>query len=116
MRLLNVVEAKDQQETVDQINTGLHIHSLRSPGEVIDPREAQLGGYYIYKEKFGMVAIVKVVKTMSENGWAGYLFKVRRVLFSPWQVTKGSVFEAGYYAEGGALPSSWHLEPCVSLL
>lgn len=92
------------------------IHRLREPGTILSVKEVKTGGYYIFKEKFGMVAVVKVVQNTSTEDWAGFRLKIKRILYSPWNVPVGTVFEQGYSPETSTLPTSWHFEPCMSLV
>ncbi|ADG82156.1 hypothetical protein TherJR_1296 [Thermincola potens JR] len=113
---MNIITGKSETAIDKQVKDGWFIHGLRQPGELVDPDQVQVGGYYIYKEKFGMVTIVKVIEKLSENGWSGFRLMIKRVLYSPWPVQKGTVFEAGYYTKLFSYPTSWHLEPCMSLI
>lgn len=92
-----------------------HVHQLRKPGIIIDPAEIVPGGHYIYKEKHGVVAIVKVLEDISQNDWIGFRLMVKRVLYSPWPIKAKTLFEAGYYSKFG-YPSSWHFEAYLNMV
>lgn len=85
-------------------------------GTILSPSDLKIGGYYLFKEKFGMIALVKVIQDTSTQGWTGFRLKIKRILFSPWDVPVGTVFEKGYCPETSALPTSWHFEPCMLLI
>lgn len=98
-----------------QNNNYLYIHQLRQPGNIIRPDTVKVGGYYLYKEKHGMVCIVKILEDTSKKDWTGFSMIVKRVLYSCWDIPKNCVFEAGYHAAQD-YPSSWHFEPAMELL
>lgn len=81
----------------------------------LNKKAIQTGGFYIYKEKFGMTAVVKVIKELSCGDWTGYLLTIKRVLHASWEVPAGKTFEAGYNNHLTKAPS-WQLEPYISLI
>lgn len=99
-----------------QSSESWYIHRLRQPGKIIDPGQIQVGGYYLYKEKFGMVAVVKIIENTSNTGWVGFRLLIKRVLYSCSQVPKGTVIETGFCAESFKYPTAWHFEPSLTLL
>lgn len=92
-----------------------YIHQIRQVGNIIRPDRIKIGGYYLYKEKHGMICIVKILECTSKEDWIGFRLMVKRVLFSSWYVPKNYVFEAGCHDRVG-FPSSWHFEPGMVLL
>lgn len=92
-----------------------HLQQLKQPGAVIPPDRIKVGGYYIYKENHGMVCIVKILESTSQEEWIGYRLMVKRVVYSYWSVPKNYVFETGYHLAQGH-PIAWHLEPAMVLL
>lgn len=99
----------------EQNNDYWYIHQLRQAGNIIRPDEVKVGGYYLYKEKHGMVCIVKLLENTSKNDWVGFRMMVKRVFYSCWHIPKNCLFEAGYHA-ANEYPSSWHFEPGLVLL
>lgn len=93
-----------------------YVHRLRQTGKILDPEQIKIGEYYLYKEKFGMVSVVKVIEDTSNDGWVGFRLLVKRVLYSSCQVPKGTVIETGYYRESFSYPTSWHFEPGMTLI
>lgn len=96
-------------------NDYLYINNLREIKCKIELNKVKVGGYYLYKEKFGMVAVVKVLKNTSTESWNSYLIKVNRVLFSTLDIPKGTVFEVGCSSTSSS-KHSWHFEPFFSLI
>lgn len=94
---------------------GWHIHRLRQAGQVIRPDRIKVGSYYLYKEKHGMVCIVKILEDTSKDDWIGFRMMVKRVLYACWHIPKNCVFEAGYHSLSD-YPSAWHVEPALVLL
>jgi hypothetical protein len=92
-----------------------YIHLIRQSGNIIRPDRIKVGGYYLYKEKHGMVCMVKILEDTSKEDWIGFRMMVKRVLYSCWHVPRNCVFEAGYHATQG-YPKAWHLEPTLELL
>ena len=106
----NTAEVNQQNKEV------LYKYRQRMTGQIISPDQIEVGSYYLYKEKFGMVCIVKIIEDTTQNGWVGFRMMVKRVIYSCWQVPKGTTFEAGYYSAAFTYPTSWHLEPSMSLI
>lgn len=98
-----------------QSNDCWYIHQLRQAGNMLRPDRIEVGGYYLYKEKYGMVCIVKILENTSKEDWVGFRMMVKRVIYSCWHIPKNCVFEAGYHASQG-YSSAWHLEPSMVLL
>lgn len=88
-----------------------NVQELKEIQNIVDYQEVKEKGYYLYKEKFGMVSLVKVMGKTSHQDWVGFRLMVKRVLHSPWPVPKRMVFEVGYNPEIHPRPNSWHLEP-----
>ncbi len=95
---------------------GSYTNRVRETGIVLSLNELKTGGYYLFKEKFGMVALVKVIQNTSTHGWIGFRFKIKRILYSPWDIPVGTIFEKGYSPDTSAFPTSWHFEPCMLLI
>jgi len=98
------------------INDVEYLNFLRQPGEKLKPNQIKVGGFYLYKEKFGMVAVVKVLKDTSESDWVGFRLMVKQVLYSCWNIPKGAVFDVGCNLNHFKHHTSWQLEPSLSLL
>lgn len=90
------------------------ICNLRQAGNVLKPEQIKAGGYYIYKEKHGMVSLVKVIRVIVKDDWIGFHLMVKRVLYSPWDIPKGRIFEVGLNLTVST--TSWHFEPGMLLV
>lgn len=97
-------------------NDSCYVQHLRQAESVLTPDQISVGGYYVYKEKFGIVALVKVLEDISIQGWTGYRIMIKRVLYSPWQIPKNAVLEIGFGTEPISYQNSWHFEPGMMLV
>lgn len=88
-----------------------NIQELKEIQNVVDYQEIREKGYYLYKEKFGMVSLVKILEKTTHPDWMGFRLMVKRVLHSPWLVPHKMVFEVGYNPKMQSTPNSWHFEP-----
>ncbi len=111
-----LTKSKTGVTTENQSHDFEHINSIRQVGKVLSPDQIKVGGYYIYKERYGMVIMVKILEDISRDGWTGYRLMVKQVLYACWTVPRGTVFEAGYYAKNYNYHTSWHFEPGMSLI
>lgn len=93
-----------------------YINNLRQDGIPQKPEEIRIGGYYLYKERHGMVALVKVVNKTFKDGWVNFTLLVKRVLFTPWEVRRGTVFEVGLDINYTNYPGSWHFEAGMTII
>lgn len=112
---MRLIQAKTQIKP----NTGQesrYIHRLRETGVILPFDQLKVGGYYIYKENFGMVVLVRFLENTSTESWKGFRLKIKKVLYSPWDIPAGTVFETGYSPETSVFPTSWHFEPCMLLI
>lgn len=111
-----LIKAKSNINSNETLDDSCYIQQLRRIENLLPTEHIKTGGYYIYKEKFGIVALVKVLEDMSEEDWAGYRVIIKRVLYSPWQIPKNTVLEIGFSKETKAYPPSWHFEPGMMLV
>lgn len=111
-----LIKAKTDNDSNRTLKDSCYVQQLRQAENVLTPNRIKTGGYYIYKEKFGIVALVKVLEDICEEGWVGYRIMIKRILYSPWQVPKNTVFEIGCSTETPSGQPSWHFEPGMILV
>lgn len=113
-----LINAKAKTNFMDSITLeeSCHVQQLRQANNILPPDQIRVGGYYIYKERFGIVALVKVVKDISHQGWAGYRVMIKRVLYSTWHIPKNTELELGFSTKEMTYPTSWHFEPGMVLV
>lgn len=97
-------------------NQAWYIQNLRKTANIVHISQIKAGGYYLYKEKFGLVALVKVLKISTHDNWVDFRFIVKQVLYSCWHVPEKTILETGYCTENTNYPGSWHLEPGLCLI